>query len=277
MPDARSLVVRRLARLGNERLRALSSGGSGAALRPALRWIAGGTIEVPLGLGRGLRLDMRGIPISHAHLGGLAFGIVEQPVQEAIRRHLGPGDVFYDIGANVGFFSLLGARFAGEAGHVYAFEPTRDNAAAIAASAAVNGLANVTVVEKAAGPAAGTGRLQVVDDQSWSKLAETGDHPLTAEVVDVEVVAIDDLDLRPPTLVKIDVEGYEVPVLEGMRRTLAEHAPAVICELHGTAPEFVAFMDDVGYRIVNLESPGPVEAADAPAHALALPPGHFGG
>lgn len=273
MADARSLVVRRLSRLGNERLRAL---GERPAAGPALRWIAGGGIEVPIGYGQGLRLDMAGIPVAHAHLGGLAYGILEQAVQEALRRHLGPGGVLYDVGANVGFFSLLGARFAGPGGHVYAFEPTRDNAAAIEASVVLNGFSNVTVVEKAVGAAAGTGRLHVVSDQSWSKLEETGGHALTEETVDVEIVALDDFDGRPPGLVKIDVEGYELPVLEGMRGVLAEHAPAVICELHGTADAFLAFMDDVGYRVVNLEGPGPVRDEGGQGHALALPPGHYG-
>ncbi len=134
----------------------------------------------------------------------------------------------------------------------------------------------MTVIEKAVGAEAGAGRLQIVDDQSWSKLVETGEHPFTERVVDIEVVAIDDLDIRPPTVVKIDVEGFELPVLEGMRRTIAEHAPVIICELHGTHVEFAAFMREVGYRLVNLEGPEPIEAAGESAHALALPPGHAG-
>jgi FkbM family methyltransferase len=194
-----------------------------------------------------------------------------------MRRHLGPGGVFYDIGSNIGFFALLAAHFVGlDQGHVYAFEPTPDNAAEIRSNVALNGLPNVTVIEKAVGAAAGTGQLQVVDDQSWSKLVETGDHPFTEQVLDIDVVAIDDLDIRPPTVVKIDVEGFELQVLEGMRRTIAEHAPVIICELHDTHREFAAFARDVGYRLVNLEGPGPIEEAFQSAHALALPPGHFG-
>ncbi|MEJ7891518.1 MAG: FkbM family methyltransferase [Solirubrobacteraceae bacterium] len=257
MGDLRSLAVRRLSRLGPDRLRVLGARSTGP-------------LTIPVGLAQGLRL--RGIPLSHAHLGVMAYGILEPPVQEALRRHLGPGGVFYDVGANVGFFTLLGARLAGEAGHAYAIEPAPDNAAAIRSNVALNGLeASVTVLERAAGAGPGTGRLQLVDDQSWSKLAETGEHPGTDRTIDVQVDALDDLGLRPPTLVKIDVEGHELAVLAGMHRTLAAHAPVVVCELHDTAAEFVAFMDDAGYRVVNLESPGPIEAEPAPAHALALP------
>lgn len=282
----RGFVVRRLIGLGHPRLRELTAkaaepGLPGVLMRPVMRWVAGGPITVPMGLGGGLRLDMRGIPLSHAHIGSLAFGDLEQSVQEAMKRHLGHGGVFYDIGANVGFFALLAAHMSGIGdGRVYAFEPTRDNAEEIRVNLALNGLGNVDVIEKAVSSAAGTGRLQVVDDQSWSKLLETGAHPFTEEVVDIELVAVDDLvssgEILPPTVVKIDVEGAELAVLEGMRRTLRQHAPAVICELHGTHREFVAFMRDVGYRVVNLESPAAVELAGASAHALALPVGHPG-
>ena len=279
----RGFVVRRMVRLGHPKLRevvaASEQGGAGAAWRPLLRWLERGPITVPMGLGGGMQLSLGGIPLSHAHIGSLAFGNLEQSVQEAMLRHLGRGGVFYDIGANIGFFALLGARMAGDAGHVYAFEPTPDNAAEIRENVALNKLPNVTVIEKAVGAEAGRGRLQIVDDQSWSKLVETGEHPFTERVVDIDVVAIDDLvrdGLRPPTVVKIDVEGFEVPVLEGMRETLAEHRPVVICELHGTHKEFAAFMRDAGYRLVNLEGPEPIEAAGASAHALALPPGHGG-
>jgi hypothetical protein len=95
-------------------------------------------------------------------------------------------------------------------------------------------------------------------------------------VIDVELVAIDDLirsgELRPPALVKIDVEGAEIAVLEGMRETIGRHRPAIICELHGTHSEFVAAMEGHGYRLINLEGTIPVRDEGASAHALALPP-----
>lgn len=276
----RGFVVRRLVRLGHPRLRDLWLD-QPAWFRPLARFVSSGAITVPMGLGGGLRLDMRGIPLSHAHIGSLAYGNLEQSVQEAMLRHLGHGGVFYDIGANVGFFALLAGHLSGYGvGQVYAFEPTPDNAEEIRRNVVLNGLPNVTVIEKAVGAEQGIGRLQVVDDQSWSKLIETGEHPFTERVMDIEVVAIDDLvasgEILPPTLVKIDVEGFELPVLEGMRRTLAEHRPAIICELHGTHVEFAAFMREAGYRLINLESTASIEAAGASAHALALPPHHPG-
>ncbi len=234
-------------------------------------------LRVPQGHAGGLAFDMRYLPVSHAHFGSIAFGNLESAVQEAMVRHLGEGGVFYDIGANLGFFAMLGAHLAGiDAGHVYAFEAAPDNAEAIRCNAELNGISNVTVIARAVAASSGRGRLQVVDDQSWSKLENYGEHPYTERVIDVELVAIDDLiaagELRPPTVVKIDVEGAELAVLEGMSSTIDAYRPAIICELHDTHAEFVAAMRAHGYRLINLEGTIPVVQEGASAHALALPP-----
>jgi FkbM family methyltransferase len=280
----RSLVIRRLVRYGHPRLRELAGAGDkpGHPLwRPLFKWLSRGALTVQSGLGGGLRMDLEHMPVSHAHIGSIAFGNLESSVQEAMLRHLGKGGVFYDIGANLGFFSLLGAHLAGhDEGHVYAFEPTPDNVAAIRRNASLNGVPNITVIEKAVSRETGRAQLQVVDDQSWSKLADYGEHPLTEQVLEVETVAIDDLveagTVRPPTVVKIDVEGAELAVLEGMERTVASYSPALIVELHDTHAEFVAWCSANGYRALNLEGATPVAEAGASAHALALPVGRFG-
>jgi FkbM family methyltransferase len=283
----RSMLVRRLIRLGHPRLRELraeamlGSGPRARVLRAGVRWLEAGVLRVPQGYAGGLAFDMRYLPIAHAHIGSIAGGNLESAVQEAMLRHLARGAVFYDIGANLGFFSLLGAHMAGLAdGRVYAFEAAPDNAEAIRANAALNAIDNVEVLAVAVSDRAGRGRLQVVDDQSWSKLLDYGAHPFTERVIEVELVAIDDLvgsgRLPPPAVVKIDVEGAELAVLRGMRTTIARHRPAIICELHETHAEFVAFMEACGYRSINLEGAIPVGEAGASAHALALPASHPG-
>ncbi len=279
----RSTLVRRLIRLGHPRLRELRAeamhghGPRALALRAFVLWLEDGVLRVPQGYAGGLAFDLRHLPISHAHVGSIAGGNLESAVQEAMVRHLGRGDVLYDIGANLGFFSLLGAHLTGlDEGRVFAFEAAPDNAEAIRRNAALNGISNVTVINRAVAASSGRGRLQVVDDQSWSKLIEYGEHPFTERVIEVELVAIDDLvgpgQLPPPTVVKIDVEGAEIAVLEGMRETIERHRPAIICELHDTHAEFAELMHGHGYRLINLEGKIPVQEQGASAHALALPP-----
>ena len=221
-------------------------------------------------------MDMSYIPISHAHAGALASGNLEFSVQEALVRHLERGAVMYDIGANLGFFSLVAARLLGPEGRVYAFEPAPDNAAAITRNARLNQLENIDVIPRAVSSRGGTARLQVVDDQSWSRLEEFGEHPDTERVLEVATVTIDELvqsgALPPPAVVKIDVEGAELAVVEGMAATIERYQPAIVCELHETHEGFAAAMAAHAYRVVNLEGPGPIEGDRSSHHALALPP-----
>jgi len=276
----RTRALRVASRLGHERLLSIErlrrrNPLVRALLAPARWWMRRGSIGVFGGLGDGLRLSMAHIPVSHAHAGAFPGGLLEVSVQEAMRRLLGPGDVFYDVGANVGFFSLAGARRVAPGGAAYAFEPVPENVAAIRDSAVLNGLDNLEVIESAAGRAAGHDRLLLIEDLSWSHLESLGSHPRTRATVDVEVVAIDDLvasgRIRPPDLVKIDVEGAEIDVLEGMRRTIEEHRPAIVCELHDTARQFVETMDGLGYATSNLEGKGSLLEAPPSVHALAMP------
>jgi FkbM family methyltransferase len=278
----RSTLIRRLVRLGHPRLRelratAVSGRGPRAwALRVCVRWLETGVLRVPQGYAGGLAFDLRWLPISHAHLGSIAGGNLESAVQEAMVRHLGRGGVFYDVGANLGFFSLLAAHLSGlDAGRVIAFEAAPDNAEAIRVNAALNRVTNVEVICAAASDRSGRGRLQVVDDQSWSKLVQYGEHPFTEAIIDVPCVTVDELvasgRIPPPTVVKIDVEGAELAVLAGMRDTIAAHRPAIICELHDTHAAFVTAVEACGYRAINLEGTMPVGETGASAHALALP------
>jgi FkbM family methyltransferase len=278
----RSALVRGLVRQGNPRLRELRAGAlAGGSLRARaqaafLCWLESGWLRVQTGRAGMIRLSLRYLPISHSQIGSIAFGDLESAVQEAMVRQLGPGGIMYDIGANIGFFSLLGARLVGpEPGHIYAFEPAPVNAEAIQVNAARNEFSNITVIAKAVGEAHRRVRLQLVDDAAWSRLEGYGAHPLTEDVLEVEQVAIDELvaggEIRPPALVKIDVEGAELAVLEGMRETIAAHQPAIVCELHDTNREFVALMRELGYRVINLEGPGPLDEPGSGNYALALP------
>ena len=246
-----------------------------ALLAPVRWWLRRGSMRVIAGAGEDLRLSLVHLPVAHAHAGSLPRGTLEIPVQEALRRLLGEGDVFYDVGANVGFFSLIAARLVGPDGHVDAFEPVVESVAAIRANAVLNGFDNIAVHPVAVGAAAGRERMLVVEDLSWSRLERGGQHSRAAATVDVEVVALDELveagELRPPTLVKIDVEGAELDVIAGMRRTLERHRPAVVCELHDTGAEVARAFEELGYDVTNLEGKHSIESAEGNVHALATP------
>lgn len=256
--------------------RARATRASRALLRTAAGWYGRAPVPIAGGLGHLLYVSTADLPLDHAHAGLIVRGTLEPPVQEALRRLLAPGDVFFDVGANIGFFTILGARLVGPSGRVVAFEPVPACARAVARNIALNGFGHAEIREEAVGAAGGRAQLLVVGEASWSHLASTGRHADVRDEIDVSVVAIDDLvregTIPPPDVLKIDTEGAELQALEGMRSVLETYRPSIVCELHDTNEEFVAAMDAMGYVATNLEGPQPVASA-GPVHALAQPAG----
>lgn len=199
--------------------------GIGEAYRRAL--VGPGVIEA--GLAKGLRFD------AGAHTVRFEKGDYEQPVQQALALLARPGDVCYDIGANLGFFSILLGRLVGPTGIVHAFEPVPANAAIIERNARLNDLGNIRVMRVALTRSDGEAELLLAQHVGGAVLANAGIPPDPAGRLTVEVAAVDSLlacgALAPPQMVKIDVEGAEMDVLAGMERTLREHAPTIVLEL----------------------------------------------
>ena len=222
---------------------------------PVIAWfgrrVLAGEGVIRHGIGAGLRFDATG------GAAGFLLGTSEPDEQAALARHLSPGGVFYDIGANVGFFVTLAARLVGAQGRVYAFEPNPRCAAQVRRNAALNGFAHVEVVEVAASSGPGTATLHFGQTSGVSSIVgERG-----ADGIAVPLLAIDDFvrerGARPPSLVMIDVEGAEIEVLAGMQATLAAHRPVVMCEIHGTGAAFQRHCDEhvvpLGYAVRPLE------------------------
>jgi FkbM family methyltransferase len=254
-----------------------------ALVRRGMAQILSGEATVKHGAGAGLRLEASGAKAA------FTVGTDEAAVQEELVRVLRPGAVVYDVGANVGFMTLIAARLVGPDGHVYAFEPIPDNARAIERNAALNGLGNVTVLELALSDRAGEAVLRVPTANQGAHLATVGESVGEEDDLNVRTAALDEVDgLRPPDLVKLDVEGAEVLVLEGMRRCLAEHRPALVCELHGTRAAIEKLLPELGYEVTRIvrdtardawnehafarpEAPGATPPSAAPGQAPGAP------
>jgi len=168
----------------------------------------------------------------------------EPDVSHILLKVLGDGDVVFDIGANVGFFTLLAATLVGPAGHVVAFEPDAANLVRLRANCTLNDLRNVTVIEKAVTSQEGQVRFFINSDDSggnalWDPGQFPGNQKSLANPVSLAVVAttLDSecarLKLGTPKLIKIDTEGADQGVLEGARDLLSRRTtPFVVCELH---------------------------------------------
>lgn len=181
------------------------------------------------GIGAGLRIDLNGADLAYAK------GDREQPVQEALANCIHPGAVVYDIGANVGFFTILAARLVGSGGHVFAFEPVPGNVEAITHNLRLNRQSNATVLCVAVAEQTGRASFALTRHIGGAALASVGAPPDATKQINVDTLAIDDGvrqgQLRPPSVVKIDVEGAELLVLRGMTGTLSLHKPIVVFEV----------------------------------------------
>jgi FkbM family methyltransferase len=195
----------------------------------SLRRNLGLPVRIESGLAKGMLFLS-----SSADDAAFVSGAYESAIQDAIASLLRPGSVFYDVGSNFGFFSLIAARLVGPAGAVVAFEPVPNNVRRIEANAAANKLENITVVPRAVSDKSGVETLYLAEYGGGSALMGSGEPPDVIGETRIEAISLGDFAAGPavrlPDLVKIDVEGAELRVLHGMRQILALKRTALIIE-----------------------------------------------
>lgn len=169
------------------------------------------------------------LPASRGKVLRVLGGTYEPEQTRLFQEHVRPGDTVLDIGAHVGYYSLLSSVLAGDAGTVWAFEPNPHNCAFLRRHVEINRRGNVRVTEAAVSDAAGRARFDFGRGSGTGRLSGDG-------AIEVATVRLDDFVRErgiAPTAVKIDVEGAEVQVLEGARATLGEHRPVIFLSTHG--------------------------------------------
>ena len=161
------------------------------------------------------------------------LGTHERFTTARLLRLVRPGDVVFDVGANIGYFTLLAAREVGAAGNVYAFEPMRHAHDRLAEHVRLNSLANVRAEKSAVGatPAEGIevsfrSSYRVFDDEARPVSTGTERVPMTTIDEYVERHGISRIDLM-----KVDTDGFEFEVIAGAHRTLERLRPTLIIEI----------------------------------------------
>jgi FkbM family methyltransferase len=162
---------------------------------------------------------------------GVWLGTYEYHKQRLFGNLIAPGSVVFDIGAHAGFYTLLAARKVGDAGHVYAFEPLATNCVALRKHLEINHLNNVTLFEGAVSDFVGTTPFAPGISTSLGRLSEFGS----------ELVAVTSLDAcwqsipqqhHKQVVIKIDVEGAEVQVLQGAKAMIQTARPRILIATH---------------------------------------------
>ncbi len=167
------------------------------------------------------------------------LGTYEPDLQAALRELIVPGWVIYDVGANIGYVSLLLAQATGEGGQVFAFEALPANVERLRRNLDLNGMTRrVTVVHAAVTQASGPVRFLVHESGGMGKAAgSAGREDRYQDEIVVPGLSLDEFVFEQghpaPQAVKMDIEGGEVLALPGMRRLLTEARPLLLMELHG--------------------------------------------
>ena len=207
----------------------------------------------------------------------MAYGHYEPAVCRVLEQTVRAGWTAVDVGAHIGYMSLLLAKCVGPGGKVLAFEPLPENVALLLENVALNGYHNIRVESMAVAQGSGTARLYDGPTTSQATLHTAGEGASRM----VGACSLDDyfrLQGFPQVdFVKVDVEGAEGLVVTGAREVLARSQPIWVIELHGEAARpAVTALAQAGYRLLLVtESAAPTPWAPSNpighSHCLALP------
>lgn len=185
---------------------------------------------------------------------GCWLGSYEYAKQKAFADVLRRGDVVYDLGANVGFYSLLASVLVGPEGKVFSFEPAPENLQFLRKHLELNKVTNCSVLDVAVNASNGTANFEPGPNPSMGRLARE-----SGIGVSVRTVALDSLvasgELPPPNVVKCDIEGAEYDALCGASAILASHAPTIFLATHGhdVHEQCCRLLTDLGYHLASLD------------------------
>jgi FkbM family methyltransferase len=201
-------------------------------------------------------------------IGVFLLGGYEPGTTSKFNEILRSGDVVVDIGAHIGYYTLLAARIVGPQGRVFAFEPEPSNYGLLLRNIEANKYQNVTAIRKAVSDRDGHSTLFIAGPSTHS-LVPKPDALSTDRTIEIETVTLDshfsqddvkELESRI-SLVKIDVEGAEMMVISGMRRVMKSPRFAMICEYNPTfltragmdPSHFLSSLYDDGFQVSILE------------------------
>jgi FkbM family methyltransferase len=179
-----------------------------------------------------------------------------EPEADILAQFVSTGDWVIDVGANVGQYTLLLSRLVGPSGRVLAFEPMTTTAATLASvSARYAAWQNVSVLNLAATDRVGTLFFELPLDPAGLRNYERAQASKSG-ATPVFGIPIDALQLpNRVSLAKIDAEGHEIEILNGMRNTIERDLPVLIVEDNGgTIP---GFLNGLGYESKKIRSSSP--------------------
>jgi len=152
----------------------------------------------------------------------------ELPEYRYLEKKIQPNDTVIDVGANIGYYTLIFAKFVGKNGTVYAFEPEPNNFALLKKNIEVNDYHNVILENKAVSNQNGFANLEISN--------RIGEHKIiperTKNTIQVQTITLDSIFQSKIDFVKIDTEGYDFKVIDGMKKIIDRFHPKLMIELY---------------------------------------------
>lgn len=190
---------------------------------------------------------------------GCWLGTYEAVKQNKFVEMITPGSIIFDIGANVGIYTLVASVLTGKDGRVYAFEPLEENLLYLRKHISINNINNVEVLPFAVSNCSGSLSFEKNRDRFQGKLSEAG-------TIKVNSIRIDDFvkaNNVKPDILKIDIEGGEYDALLGSIVTLSEYRPVIFLATHGKEvhKKCMDLLISIGYKLEPLGEK-PVEEND---------------
>jgi FkbM family methyltransferase len=190
-------------------------------------------LPLPIVLGplRGLRLILGG-QAGEGGGGSAYFGMIEPEQTRRLAETLQSGETFIDLGANIGYYTMLASRLVGPFGKVISVEPLLDNLILLKRHMKLNGLTNITIAAIAVCEDARLATFSVGINNATGTLSKYAQGTATLLVPTATLDQLVEALAIRPHVVKIDVEGAEMAVLEGAQETLNRFRPAIFLSTH---------------------------------------------
>lgn len=221
----------------------------GRLLRAPLRLIPrGAAVRILYGPLRG----MRWIVGSGNH--GYWLGTYEIDKLKTFYRTLKEGDVVYDLGANVGYYSLIASKAVGATGRVVCFEPSIRNTGFIRRHLQLNEISNCDVIEAAVSQSDGIAFFDRGPNFFQGHLTSESENTACVKTANLDSL-VSSRQVPSPTVIKCDIEGAEYEALIGARDTLERFAPIIFLATHGedVNKRCCDFLYKLGYEISALD------------------------
>ena len=188
-------------------------------------------------------------------------GTYEPKQSRLFQEMVTQGDVVYDLGAHIGYYTVIASELVGDSGHVVSFEPIPFNLQDLRKHLQINNCNNVTVIEAAVGERSKSARFTKGTGTRTPHRAEAGE--LTVEMVTLDEI-VEERNLPIPDHIKIDVDSTEFLVLQGAESLINQTHPTLFLSVHSNEArtQCLDFLTARGYDLRSMNDKSLTETLD---------------